>query len=107
MENSQFESIFNEVFAACRATLVDRATQYASDDDRLHNFRQAGELMRVCAQQALNGMRIKHEVALNDFIHNWEKHDVEGSPEQWKEKIIDDINYLILLYALNVEDGLI
>ena len=106
MTNEQFEQVFNEVTAQMRDVLIDRATQYASNESRLHNFHQAAGIRRTNVLDALNGMRIKHEVALNDFIHRYGFGDIASSA-QWREKIIDNLNYLLLLYAACVESEVI
>lgn len=52
---------------------------------------------------ALSGMMCKHTVSIYDLINGYE----EGraiEPELWDEKIIDSINYLILLRAALYED---
>ena len=100
MDNSMFDKVFSEVMDECEAILINRNTQYASDSDRLHNFYQAAHKLRTSAVQACNSMRAKQDIALDDLVHNYTKYGNRAYPDLWKEKILDDINYLILLYAL-------
>ena len=52
---------------------------------------------------ALAGMMCKHTVSIYDLIEGYEAgRAIE--PELWDEKIIDSINYLILLRAALYED---
>ena len=100
MDNSMFDKVFSEVMDECEEVLINRNVQYASDSDRLHNFHQAAHKLRTSAVQACNSMRAKQDIALDDLVHNYTKLGKRAYPDLWKEKIIDDINYLILLYAL-------
>ena len=77
-------------------TLHRKAFEYASDEDRLHNFRVAAKLQGITEKQALGGMMAKHIVSVYDMI---------GSSDDfphalWEEKIKDSINYMFLLWAM-------
>ena len=79
------------------------ADEYAADGDRLHNFKRAAHLQGKTPVGALSGMMCKHTVSIYDLIEGYE----EGraiEPELWDEKIIDSINYLILLRAVLKEE---
>jgi hypothetical protein len=80
-------------------TLIAKAAEYASDDDRLHNFKVAAALQGETPEKALGGMMAKHTVSIFDMIN-----DVESGKYHtiaiWEEKIKDHINYLFLLWAL-------
>lgn len=72
--------------------------EYATDD-RLHNFKIAGELQKCTAVKALGGMMAKHTVSVYDLIDDYEQGKAI-SKEMWAEKIGDSINYLLLLTAM-------
>lgn len=95
MKVERFNQVFEETVELCRGVLIDKAAQYASSHDRLHNFKQAGALQKIQPERALAGMLAKHIVSVFDMVS-----DKGFSPAQWNEKIIDSINYLILLRAL-------
>lgn len=101
MNNDEFEQIFEDQVRVCRAILVEKAAEYADDNDRLHNFNVAAKLQGTTREEALAGMMCKHTVSIYDMI-------AEGantfSMEKWDEKITDHINYLILLRALIEEE---
>lgn len=101
MKAEQFNAIFQEQFAVCGETLGVKASEYASDSDRLHNFRKAAALEDTTPRKALGGMMAKHTVSVYDLINHAE---VDTPMAVWDEKITDHINYLILLRAILVEE---
>lgn len=81
-------------------TLLDKAKEYATDGDRLHNFKVAAATQGISPVQALGGMMCKHTVSVYDMIGTGKEYPLE----LWEEKIKDSINYLFLLWALVQED---
>ena len=102
MRTEQFEEVINNRIETCKSVLCSKAEEYATDD-RLHNFKVAGELQKCTAVKALGGMMAKHTVSVYDLIDDYEQ-GKEISPKMWAEKIGDSINYLLLLTALLEED---
>lgn len=102
MRTEQFENIINNRIETCKSVLCSKAEEYATDD-RLHNFKAAGELQKCTPVKALGGMMAKHTVSVYDLIEDYEQ-GKEISPKMWVEKIGDSINYLLLLTALLEED---
>lgn len=83
MTNETFETILTGTFDKIKSVLLAKADEYAADGDRLHNFKRAAQMC-------------KHTVSIYDLIEGYEQgRAIE--PELWDEKIIDHINYLILL----------
>ncbi len=99
MNAKEFAKVLTSVGTTVNDTLGSKAEEYASDVDRLHNFKTAAALLGDTPKQALAGMMRKHTVSIYDMI----KSDKTYSLAVWDEKIIDHINYLILLKALVVE----
>jgi hypothetical protein len=95
VDSEEFERIFERQVAQSREVLLTKAKEYATDDDRLHNFEAASALIGGTPEQALWGFAVKHLVSISDMIKDAEYH----SEEKWDEKIGDAINYLILLRA--------
>ena len=83
-----------------KETLVVKAAEYASDKDRLYNFKRAGELTHKEPEETLIGMASKHFVSVEELCSYY---DTTHSQEFILEKFGDAVNYLILLYAL-IED---
>ena len=102
MKAEQFENIINNRIETCKSVLCSKAEEYATDD-RLHNFKVAGELQKCTPVKALGGMMAKHTVSVYDLIDDYEQGKTI-SQEMWAEKIGDSINYLLLLTALLEED---
>lgn len=103
MTNEGFEAILRDTFGKIESVLLAKADEYAADGDRLHNFKRAAHLQGKTPVGALSGMMCKHTVSIYDLIEGYE----EGraiEPELWDEKIIDSINYLILLRAALYEE---
>lgn len=96
---------FNKVYAAqmllCDAVLIEKAKEYATDKDRLHNFKIAAALQECTVRDAIGRMMSKHTVSIYDMVK-----DPHSFPlAQWNQKITDHINYLILLKADLVEES--
>lgn len=98
MRTEQFEEVINNRIETCKSVLCSKAEEYATDD-RLHNFKIAGELQKCTPVKALGGMMSKHTVSVYDLIEDYEQGKAI-SKEMWDEKIGDSINYLLLLTAL-------
>ncbi len=102
MNQIQFNDIFEKTVSRCRDVLCSKAKEYATED-RLHNFKQAGHIQEVTPVQALLGMMAKHTVSVYDMAGSNNPY-----PEAlWEEKIMDSINYLILLRALIEDENLV
>jgi hypothetical protein len=104
MNSDEFSDLIHMKLDRCKDMLGVKAGVYANNNDRLHNFKSAARKLDTIPEIALRGMRIKHEVAIDDFI-NALAGSITGwtTMEEWEEKIGDSINYLLLLYALVVE----
>lgn len=96
MTNAEFNKYLKEMQEMSVDTLTNKALEYASEEDRLHNFKVAGVLGNETAIQALGGMMKKHTVSVYDMINSGARYP----RELWAEKIKDHINYLYLLWAL-------
>lgn len=99
MQASEFNELLESELARVSDMLGSKAEEYASDRDRLHNFKQAAHLEGRTEEQALAGMMVKHTVSVYDMIETGEHYPLD----KWAEKITDHINYLLLLKAIVVE----
>ena len=101
---------FNEIVEArCKkivATLASKEEEYATDENRFHNFDVAGRAENISPVQALWTMKMKHWVSILDVVKKIEKAFQEGrepepvTVEFINQKIGDDINYDILLEGI-------
>ena len=96
MTNERFDQILQEEILHCLDVLNGKATEYAADSDRLHNFQVAAALTGETWEQALAGMMKKHTVSIYDMCYSGRNYPLE----LWREKITDHINYLLLLWAM-------
>lgn len=97
MNTNEFTNVLEEQIERSTNVLVVKANEYATDGDRLHNFKQAAHLQGITPREALGGMMAKHTVSIYDMCNNPEK---VYSDEVINEKIGDHINYLLLLRAV-------
>ena len=99
MNVNDFNAIIENRIAWCRKTLCDKGDEYARDDDRLWNFKVAGRKNNVSPAEALMGMKVKHDVSIDDIVDGLAM-GIIPPKELVAEKIGDSINYLYLLEGL-------
>jgi hypothetical protein len=101
MEHKRFEQVCDDIYELSRSLMISKNDHYARGDDKLHNFKKAAGFGGT-QETALAGMMLKHTVSIYDLVD-----DLAGGNnahlDLWREKILDHINYLILLYAMQVE----
>ena len=103
MQHEQFQQVLNQQVEQSKSVLAGKAEEYASDVDRLSNFKRAARLKGTTLPQAVTGMMVKHTVSVYDMVESGEAFTAAA----WDEKIGDHINYLILLKATLIEDGVL
>ena len=102
MNSKDFSNVSAVRINDCMETLGLKAGEYATDEDRLRNFKLAAALERCTPERALLGMWTKHLVSVIDIIEGID----QGKPidrKLWDEKIGDSINYHLLLNGLVIE----
>lgn len=121
MEHEKFNELLKEILDRTTNVLASKSAEYASDSDKLHNFKRAGAMLGCSPEKALVGMWTKHIISILDIV---DEIDMQQSTHFKKlkkvfakrffkkyygkkmhiavveEKITDAINYLILLEAL-------
>lgn len=100
MLTPEFRETVQEQFMLCDNMLCGKAKEYATDEDRLHNFKVAAALKGETPRQALAGMMAKHTVSVYDMCMS----DEDYPMELWDEKLTDSIDYHILLRAIIKEE---
>ena len=101
MDAKTFNQYLTDMQMISVDTLKAKAAEYATDGDRLHNFKVAAAIEGITPKQALGGMMAKHTVSVYDMIGTGNTYPLE----LWEEKIKDSINYLFLLWALVNEEA--
>ena len=100
VNNHRYADSITEMIDHCKQTLIDKHAEYAVGSN-YHNFEQAAKLMNTDPRKALAGMMAKHTVSVYDLI---ESNEI-APRDQWKEKIGDHINYLLILWAMVNEEA--
>lgn len=100
MDNEVFNQHLQHMQEVTVETLLNKAKEYATYGDRLHNFKVAADVQGISPTAALAGMMAKHTVSVYDMIGTGEVYPLD----LWEEKIKDSINYLFLLWALLHEE---
>jgi hypothetical protein len=100
MDHARFNKVLEDEIQRVTDILGIKSGEYASDSDKLHNFKASASLQGITPIEALRGKMAKHTISIYDMIASKQPYSVE----KWDEKITDHINYLILLRALVIEE---
>jgi len=100
MNTTEFNNEMTLLLADCQKILGGAAHEYSVETDRLENFNQLAKHGITPSQVCLVYLT-KHI----DGIKNYVCRDVTNQRDSIRGRIIDSINYLILLNAIIVEDG--
>ena len=105
MTPETFIQLSKTLLTKCSNVRNMKKEEYADKDNRLSNFVAAADLNSMSVPEAVMGMMSKHIVSISDMIRDeFRLEDKTFEMKQWEEKIIDNINYLILLYAAIKEE---
>jgi hypothetical protein len=103
MNAEMFSIELENAFNRAKEVLDKKASYYASDTDRLANFKAAAGAQSINPVQALVGMMTKHYVSVCDMS----KDPTKYSLELWNEKLGDLRNYALLCEALIRDIGVV
>lgn len=101
MNAKVFDVVLKARLARTESLLGAKADEYATDADRLHNFKRAAEVQRITAAQACLNYFMKHFISVQDMVERKAEWSLA-----WEEKLGDMIAYLILLEAILQEPAL-
>ena len=105
MKQEQFDILLSQTVESINNLLKVKGGEYASDQDRLSNFRRGAALCGITPLQVAFIYASKHYDAIATYIRD----DASGTERQRSEGIegrLDDlINYAILIKALVVDSG--
>lgn len=95
MSHAEADSYISSAIEHIHTSLAVKGKEYVRNDDRMHNFNVAGRMKGITREQAIDGMRLKHIVSIDDI-----RNDIAvgklPTTEVIKEKFGDAINYYIL-----------
>lgn len=107
MTINDFEQLAKARFDYCLNLMVgQKHTEYSRNNDKLYNFKRAGEILRCSPEKALLGMWIKQVVSLIDIVEDLDN-GILPTEALLNEKITDVIDYPVLLEGLLKERGVI
>jgi len=101
-----FDAVIDEFQEATVEILSSKGEEYATDSDRLMNFRTVGDMAGMSPEEVAVTYLLKHIQRLSKAVreeeYEWDWRREDGS-EALKQRVADSINYLYLL-ALALED---
>jgi hypothetical protein len=117
MKRDEFEKILDGILNDIRKLFIEKRSQYANDEEVLHNFKDVALSNNTTPEDALWGFVSKHWSSIKLMINSdkQNQHSVKyGSYSkdgfhinddrftyaQYKDKCMDVINYMILLMAI-------
>lgn len=104
MTPEAFDKLVDDALAGTREVLVSKAAEYASPDDRLHNFKKGAAILRCTPAQTCLSYLTKHLASIVDIVERYDERGTLCSREMLDEKFGDAINYLLLLKACLLDE---
>ena len=101
MNSQEFNEIVKQTERLVEKTLIKKQDEYNLDKDRLSFFKHNAQFLDKTPEEALWAMASKHFISLTDMINSKQAF----AEETFDEKIVDAINYLILLKGLVLDTG--
>ena len=103
MNRSDFEKVRNELLDEAFQISKAKGQDYSrNNEDVLYNFKSVAERLGIHSVDTLMIYMMKHQDAIETFV----KVKGQSESEPIRQRIIDNINYLTLLYALLIDEGL-
>jgi hypothetical protein len=100
MTTDEFAQILENRVEQCKKlTLGVKDREYSRNNDKLWNFRRAGQILRIEPERALLGMMSKHFASVLDIVND-ELSGITTPRDTFDEKFSDLHNYLFLLEAI-------
>lgn len=104
IRETEFNNTMVDLLEKVKNIMLTKGDQYNENpSDRFDQFKKASILTKISPVRTLYGMWVKHIISLSDMISS----EKQYPRELWEEKIIDNINYLLLLAGAIEEFNLI
>lgn len=101
MNNEQFDKYRDEMIERINKNLkVKSETDYATDEDRLYNFHSAAPILGSATKACL-AYATKHFLSISKLVNDGGK----VSKELALEKVGDMATYMVIIYALMMEEA--
>jgi len=99
MDNKKFTSVIEARLESLKALLIKKGEEYATDKDRLHNFKSGAAISGDHEVRVLDGMLLKHYISYRDMLK-----DIEAGKTidyaYLNEKVGDILAYYLIFEAL-------
>jgi len=97
MNREEFEKFREDLIDDAFGVSDTKSEDYTKgNEDVLHNFKSVGERTNTHPLDVLMVYKLKHQDAINNFV----KTRGQSESEPIRQRVIDDINYNVLLLAL-------
>ncbi len=104
MNHQTFDSVVSELLMDAREMMRTKGEMYAPGEDRLEAFARMAAGRRTTEKLVNLGLVDKHYTAMWMFAEREADTGDLIDPVEWKEKIVDMIVYMCLLWAQVIED---
>jgi hypothetical protein len=104
MTVEEFQVVVERRIALTRQTLDAKKHHYASDADRMHNFKVMAELQGGTPEESLLGVAVKHWFSVREMVDQFARTGAAPTRGQVDEKLGDAVCYLFLLEGLFEEE---
>lgn len=98
MNAEKFEHLCNELLLESQRTLFNKSKEYASDEDRLANFRQPTSMTQMSTAEVCLMCQMKHIASITKIAKESSK-GILPPKELLLEKCQDVLNYTLIFYA--------
>ena len=94
-------AVFDDITAACKTLLSQKGDDYSGREDRLLNFKRLGKELNLPPRQVLWVYFRKHLDAITSYVRDGKLE----SCEDLRSRVLDAVNYLVLLECLRLDEG--
>ncbi len=103
MNKETFERYKNHLLKKAAKIRSAKEGEYFSESDLLGNFRKIAEFRETSLPETIMTLGSKHLQSISEMVNHssQDSHLIEDQPtiDEWDEKFVDSINYLLKLYA--------
>ena len=99
MTEQEFDKVVEDRLETIKQTILIKGKEYRREGNPFHNFDKAGEMFNIHPIKALEGMRAKHDVSIQDIFNDVANGKVVD-PTVFTEKLGDRIVYDIIAEAM-------
>jgi len=95
MDAKTFDKYFDEIFNKSEEIFLQARKEYAENEDVFKNFEALESILNISREEVLFVYFYKHVLGISNYLKGVKKQrdSIEG-------RILDAINYLIMLYAM-------